>query len=280
MRGKKGTLIATALLVVAVAFITQGFGCPRCLLPSALAEAADLPRLDVNRKTDAIAEDLRKFFPEGTPKKYVEDALLGSGARIRPPDKLQRPNVVQYVFNPVGPMNSARAVTVMYYANDTVRQISATGTTAVFPRKPPADRSDAAVFDFRDYDDNVDDLVETFRIIFPKGTPRERVEEILVKWTWAQNWTRPDEAQQAIYTYQYDTHLSEGGQSIRVPHIWTIKAHYKKDDTLSRLLIASSVATEAFQFVSPTQRDPKEVIDENRARYWKATHPESAIPKE
>ena len=196
-------------------------------------------------------EDMRailsQLFPEGTERTYVEEKLVKEGGAIIKPHET-RPNVFHYQYEfPALSWDSStqRTVTVMYYADDTVRQIWTTQIGTVLPITSPRDRSDAGVFRFEDYNDPAD-LVQILRALFPLDTPRAEVEKVLVKWAQASILHPVNEPHSTTYTRRFDAYIpTEDGRTVPEEHVWNVTARYNKDDTLSQILVDGSAVQKA-----------------------------------
>jgi hypothetical protein len=177
---------------------------------------------------------LRKLLPQGTDRAMVEDKLVKEGGATAQVG-VGRPNLIYY--SPPANCSSKKnlpLIVVMYDAHDRVRQITA-GGPPVFPETPPPNRTDATIFSFNDYDSG-DDLLATLNVLFPPGTPKSRVDEVLVNWVKAvplRDADYPD-----TYSYFRSINYDRGSDGQRLRHrVWNVSVSYGTDNTVHQLWV-------------------------------------------
>lgn len=253
-----------AFLLAALLFALPHGGWPE--QKSGIAFAAERFSFDKFQTSEEFAQALRQQFPEGTAKSVVEKALVTEAGAAKENDE-SRPNVFHYQRRrtpPNGP-DDQWAVAVMYYSNDTVRQIRVTGYSwPIRTHELPVDRSDAQVFLFEDYSD-AQSLIETLRLIFPLDTKKSTVERVLVKWNQARILRDDGRPQQVTYQKEFPVpkHVNKDQHSIE-HYVWTVKVDYLKTGVVQQISVSGSPIISAFKLSRQYFLDHKSIKNKHK----------------
>jgi hypothetical protein len=237
-------VVIIALLSVSILFISGVTSFPQ---KTHMANASE--RFNFHRycQPSEMGAALKSLFPRGTSREFVEKKLVEEGKAVIKNDDFN-PKVFHYFGKVVcNPEDTQWWVNVSYDSQDTVRQITYTGGSDIFPRTPPENRTDGVIFRFEDYS-SVEDMAKTLHALFPLGAARTDVERVLVKWARSDAFVQNNEPHHVLYNYRINNFIQEADKSwINNPHVWNILIIYNPDDTVALISVDSSTAVQAFE---------------------------------